>query len=102
MGYPVETNVLHDMHELQLFGDFDGPYPLIYISTYEDINVSVDTYNKERNLQVPNFIGGTHNPLYDSYAALIAYNDYRELDLNLDLTLLTQDIIEYDDNDFEL
>lgn len=72
MGLPVESKVLLDMHTMGFIGDWDAPYPLIDISAIPEIGTSVDSYNKANNITVP-FDGATHDPLYDSYAALVAY-----------------------------
>lgn len=77
MGLPVEARVFIDAHELSILGDWDAPFPLIDISAFPEINTSVDTYNRKHGLNnlIPEVEGGTHNPLFDSYAALVAYND---------------------------
>ena len=77
MGYIVETRILRDMHERGLIGDWDGPYPLYDVSgnleqAGED-PTSVDGYAKKHGLTVGEFVGGTHNPLYDSALAAITY-----------------------------
>lgn len=89
MGVPVESTVLKDMHSGGYIGDWDGPFPLIDIATITEINTSVDTYNKNNNLtdKIPEFEGGTHNPLYDSYAAAIAYRDVKEKEIERNLLL---------------
>ncbi len=77
MGYIVETKVLRDMHELDLIGDWDGPYPMFDVSGnlqqagYDA--TSVDAYAKKFGLQVEQFEGGSHNPLYDSAIAAVVY-----------------------------
>ena len=63
--------------ESWLLGDWDAPFPLIDISAYKEIGISVDTYNKKNGLEIP-FKGSAHNPLYDSWAALVAYEHYME------------------------
>lgn len=79
MAFPVETRVLLQMHDLGLFGDFEGPYPLIDIAgNLQQAGfdpTSVDAYNASHGIIVPkeNFVGGTHNPLYDSEAAFWCY-----------------------------
>jgi len=80
MGLPVEARVFLDAHTLGILGDWDAPYPLVDISAFPEIGTSVDTYNGEHGLNnlIPEVEGGTHNPLYDSYAALAAYNDILE------------------------
>ena len=73
MGLPVEAKMLIDMHKMGFIGDWDMPYPLVDISAYHEIGTSVDTFNEKNGILIPSFEGGTHNPLYDSYAALYAY-----------------------------
>ena len=77
MGLPVEAKLFIDMHTMGIIGDWDAPYPLIDISAFPEISDSVDGYNAKHGLDenIPNFDGGTHNPLYDSYAAAVAYRD---------------------------
>lgn len=55
---------------------FEGPFPLHEVGTVlkalgEDSH-SVDGYNKHHALDVP-FDGSTHHPLYDAYAAAVAW-----------------------------
>ena len=76
MGLPVEARLFMDAHNLSIIGDWDAPYPLIDVSAYKEINDSVDNYNQKNGLKVPPCTGGTHNPIYDSYAALLAYQHY--------------------------
>lgn len=75
MGLPVEAKLFLDAHEFGFIKDFDGPYPLVDISAFPEINVSVDAYNEKHGIPIPELIGGTHNPLYDSITAAMAYND---------------------------
>ena len=75
VGLPVEAKLFIDAHKLGLLGDWDAPFPLIDISAYKEIGISVDTYNKKNGLEIP-FKGSAHNPLYDSWAALVAYEHY--------------------------
>lgn len=77
MGVPVEAKLLLDMRSSGLIGDWDGPYPLIdlagmLLQVGED-PTSVDAYIEKYALQVGEFVGGTHNPLYDSAAAATVY-----------------------------
>ena len=75
MGTPVEARLFIDAHNMGIIGDWDGPYPLVDICTAPQIGDSVDRYNEAHNIS-PNpeqFAGGTHNPLYDSAAAAVAY-----------------------------
>ena len=73
MGLPVEARLFLDAHNMGILGDWDAPYPLVDIAAIPEINTSVDSYNAEHGIEVPSFDGGTHNPLYDSWAALKAY-----------------------------
>ena len=73
VGVPVEAKLFIDAHTKWFIWDWDGPFPLIDISALPEIGISVDSYNKEHGIEVPSFEWGTHNPLYDSYAALEAY-----------------------------
>ena len=73
MGVPVEAKLFIDAHEKGFIGDWDGPYPLIDISALPEIGTSVDSFNEKNGIVVPDLTGKTHNPLYDSYAALFAY-----------------------------
>lgn len=95
MGTPVESNMLHDMHEKGMIGDFDGPYPLLDIAGHLQMAgedpTSVDAYAEPHGLDNPDdewvqenglyvrregFAGGTHNPLYDSE---VTYRVWRHL-----------------------
>lgn len=78
MGVPVEARLFLDAHTLGYIGDWDAPYPLIDVSAIPEIGTSVDAYNTAHNLakHIPEMEGGTHNPLYDSYATLVAYENY--------------------------
>ena len=73
MGLPVEARLFLDAHNMGILGDWDAPYPLVDIAAIPEINTSVDSYNAEHGIELPSFNGGTHNPLYDSWAALKAY-----------------------------
>lgn len=75
VGFPVEARVFADMHEFGLIGDWDAPFPLTDISAIPAIGLSVDEYNMRHGIEVP-FKGSTHHPLYDAWAALVAYEDY--------------------------
>jgi len=75
MGLPVEAKVFLDAHKMGFLGDWDAPYPLVDCSAIPEIGTSVDSYNANHGIVLPGFIGGTHNPLYDSYAAMYAYID---------------------------
>lgn len=75
MGLPVEARLFLDAHNLGIIGDWDAPYPLIDMCAFPEIGDSVDTYNANNGIVVDSntFEGGTHNPLYDSYATALAY-----------------------------
>lgn len=73
MGCPVEARLFIDAVNMELMGPFDGPYPLVDIAACPQIWDSVDGYNKKNGIEVPDCNGGTHNPLYDCYAAALAY-----------------------------
>ena len=75
MGLPVEARLFLDAHAAKIIGDWDAPYPLIDISAYPEVGDSVDGYNASHGIVVPEFDGGTHNPLYDSFAAALCYDD---------------------------
>lgn len=76
MGLPVEAKLFLDAHALGILGDWDAPYPLVDISAIPEIGVSVDTYNKNNRINLPEMEGGTHNPMYDSLAAAYAYDHW--------------------------
>lgn len=75
MGCPVEAKLYLDAHKLGIIGDWDGPYPLLDCSAIPEIGDSVDSYNEKNGISPDpaEFAGGTHNPLYDSAAAYVAY-----------------------------
>ena len=75
MGLPVEARLFLDAHRLGFIGDWDAPYPLIDVSAFKEIGDSVDNYNANNGIIVnkDQFEGGTHNPIYDSYATALAY-----------------------------
>lgn len=77
MGVPVEAKLLIDAYEYGFIKDISQmPYPLIDISAYPSIGVSVDSYNKSTGVNIPKYYGGEHNPLYDSVAAAVAFAKY--------------------------
>ena len=76
MGVPVEAKVIIDLHSYGFIGDWDGPYPLIDISAIGEIGTSVDSYNASNGICV-DYNGSTHNPMYDSIAALCAYKHWK-------------------------
>ena len=77
MGFIVEVKILRDLHERKLIGDWDAPYPLYDVSGNLQAAgadpTSVDKFVTEHNLEVGEFAGGTHNPLYDSAVAAAVY-----------------------------
>ncbi len=81
MGYIVETKLLRDMHDVGYIGDWDAPYPLLDVAgNLEQVGedpTSVDGYAKKHGLDVGEFEGGTHNPLYDSAVAAAVYRHLR-------------------------
>lgn len=78
MGHIVESKVIRDMHDLKIIGDWDAPYLWYDVCVLEGIGDSTDTFNREHGVKIPD-CGSPHNPLYDSYSALLAYNKWREL-----------------------
>lgn len=81
MGYIVETKLLRDMHDTGLIGDWDAPYPLLDVAgNLQQVGedpTSVDGYVKKHSLNIDEFEGGTHNPLYDSAVAAVVYRHLR-------------------------
>lgn len=73
MGQIVESKLFHDAHDLKLLGDWDAPYFWYDLYVLPEIGESVDNYIKSNGISLPELEGGTHNPLYDSYATLRAY-----------------------------
>lgn len=77
MGFIVEVKILRDLHERKLIGDWDAPYPLYDVSGNLQAAgadpTSVDKFVAVNNLSVGEFVGGTHNPLYDSAVAAAVY-----------------------------
>lgn len=73
MGVPVEARLFIYAQKMGIMGTFDGQYPLVNIAAYPQIWDGVDSYNKKHGIEVPNCQGGTNNPLYDCYAAALAY-----------------------------
>ncbi len=78
MGVPVEARLFLDAHKLGIIGDWDGPYPLVDCSAIPEIGDSVDGYNAAHGISpdAAELEGGTHNPLYDSVAAAVAYGHW--------------------------
>lgn len=73
MGLPVEAKILLDAHKKGFIGDWDAPYPLVDISAIPEIGTSPDSYNSDNGIEIPECEGETHNPLYDSWSALLSY-----------------------------
>lgn len=77
MGFIVEVKILRDLHERKLIGDWDAPYPFFDVSGNLQAAgadpTSVDKFVAANNLSVGEFVGGTHNPLYDSAVAAAVY-----------------------------
>jgi hypothetical protein len=77
MIVPVEAKLFIDAQRYGFIGEFDGPYPFIDISDrleYTGFNpTSVDEYVEKFKLEIGDFQGGTHNPLYDAAAAAAVY-----------------------------
>lgn len=77
MGVPVESKILRDMYEFGYIGEWDGPFPLCDVAGnlqqagYDP--TSVDKYLETHPVQIGEFQGGTHNPLYDSAVAAYVY-----------------------------
>jgi hypothetical protein len=81
MGVPVEAKILRDMYEFGFIGEWDCPFPLCDLAgnlqQAGENPTSVDEYIKKYELCVPDFEGGTHNPLYDSAVAAAVYRHLR-------------------------
>lgn len=77
MPVPVKSTIILDMHTRGLIGDWDAPYPLYcpsaLLKTGGYAPDSVDGYLSTKHIPVPPCDGGTHNPLYDSAAAALAW-----------------------------
>ncbi len=84
MGLPVEARLFLDAHQLGFIGDWDAPFPLIDASAFPKIGTSVDNYNAGNGVVVDAnmFTGGTHNPLYDSYATAENVSYYKKPDID--------------------
>lgn len=77
--YPVETKVFRDMVEVDLpTRQWKAPFPLLDVATMLRQRMlnpsSVDAYLRGKCLSVP-FNGTTHHPLYDAWAAEIAFRE---------------------------
>jgi hypothetical protein len=77
MGYIVEAGLLRDMRNGGMIDDWDGPCPLFDVTgNLQQVGedpTSVDGYAKKYSLSVPDFSGGTHNPLYDAAITAAVY-----------------------------
>lgn len=75
VGLPVEARLFIDAHDMGILGIWDAPFPLVDCSALPEIGISVEAYNASKGIVVDStkFKGGAHNPLYDSYAAMLAY-----------------------------
>lgn len=78
VGFPVETRLLQDMHNLGLIADWgEAPYPLLDVSGMLRVvgadPTSVDKFAADHGIEVAEFVGGTHNPLYDSAVTAAVY-----------------------------
>jgi hypothetical protein len=72
VAIPVESRLFTDAQDMGIIDAFEGPYPLIDISAFPEIGISVDTYNQRNNIKLVD-IGNTHNPIYDCISAAAAY-----------------------------
>jgi len=81
MGHVVEAHLYRELHRTGNIGDWDAPYVPVELSVMlESAGYpadSVDGYISEKGLPLPNFKGGTHNPLYDAASAASVYFDLR-------------------------
>ena len=73
MGQVVEAKLFRDAHNLGFIGDWDAPYLWYDLCVLPEVGDSVDNYIKTHGIELPTLNGGSHNPLYDSYAALAVY-----------------------------
>lgn len=77
MGHIVEAKLFRDAHKLSILGDWDAPYLWYDLCVLPEVQDSVDAYIKDRGIELDNeFVGGTHNPLYDSLVAAKVYEDW--------------------------
>lgn len=79
VAHPVETKVFRDMVEMDLTSrQWEGPFPLLDVATMLRQQMfdpaSVDEFLRRKCLAVP-FDGGTHHPLYDAWAAEVAFRE---------------------------
>ena len=81
MGHIVEVHLFRELHRVGAIGDWDAPYTPVELSgLLESAGYpadSVDNYVTAKGLTLPDYEGGTHNPLYDSAAAAAVYFDLR-------------------------
>lgn len=77
MGHIVEVQLFSDAFDMGIIGEFDSPYcPIELASILQRRGLqidSVDEYIKDKNLEKPECVGGTHNPLYDALVASTVY-----------------------------
>ena len=81
MGHIVEAHLYRELHRVGCIGDWDAPYTPVELSVMlESAGYpadSVDGYIARNGLSLPDYEGGTHNPLYDAAAAASVYFDLR-------------------------
>ena len=67
VGFPVESGLLREMHNLGYIGDWDAPFPLVDTSSMLLLAVEDPTselkYAEKYCIKLPE--GGAHNPLFD-------------------------------------
>lgn len=74
---PVETDLFSKLYELELIGEFEGPY------TFFDLNVLLDIVTGKHDsldayMQTKGFNFQSHNPLEDAKSALFGYKYLKE------------------------
>lgn len=74
MGHIVEARLLKDAHTAGIIGNWDAPYEWLDVCAF--FGDSVDSYNKEHNIELPECEGGTHNPSYDCISAYRAFKHF--------------------------
>ena len=74
MGHIVEAKLLCDAHSMGIIGDWDALH--LWYDCCLFFDDSTDTYCKENGIELPRFIGGTHDPLYDCYSAYRAFKHF--------------------------
>lgn len=73
MGHIVEAALIRDAHEMGYLGDWDAPYLWNDLCVIPEVGDSVDAYAKAHGIEVSDYAGGTHNPLYDSEVTAKVY-----------------------------